>query len=101
MPELSEALKQKHQLDFEVLSDIGNGVAKKYGLIFKLAESLQPVYSGFGIDIPKANGDETYELPLPATYIIDTSGTIRIAAMDVDYTLRLDPDDIVTGLTTL
>ncbi len=101
LPELSAGLKKKYQLDFEILSDIGNTVAKKYGLVFTLAESLQPIYNGFGIDIPSSNGDDSYTLPLPATYIIDKSGIIKVAAMEVDYTLRLDPEDIISELQKL
>ncbi len=98
LPELSTALAKKLNLEYEVLSDIGNTISRKYGLVFKLAESLQPIYSGFGIDIPLANGDTSLELPLPATYIIDQGGTIQLASMDVDYTVRLDPEDIIAFL---
>ncbi len=101
LPELSKALAKKLNLEYEVLSDTGNTVSRKYGLVFKLAESLQPIYSGFGIDIPSANGDTSFELPLPATYIVDQEGTIQLASMDVDYTVRLDPEDIVTSLEKL
>ncbi len=101
LPELSLAMSQKLKLDYEVLSDVGNTVAKKFGLVFTLAKSLQPIYSGFGIDIPSANGDTSFELPLPATYIIDRSGLIQLASMDVDYTLRLDPEDILAALKNL
>ena len=68
-------------LTFPVLSDPGNEVARRYGLVFTLPESLRPLYAQFGIDIPTSNGDDTFELPVPATYVIDESGTIRTLAL--------------------
>jgi len=40
-------------------------------------EELRQIYKGFGIDIQASNGDESYELPIPATYVIDKGGIIR------------------------
>ena len=91
LPKISAALVKKLALLYPVLSDIGNNVAKKYGLVFKLAESLHPIYNKFGIDVPSANGDNSHQLPLPATYIIDSQQMIRYYFADVDHTIRLDP----------
>ncbi len=101
LPQLSKALAKKFDLEFEVLSDTGNKVSKKYGLAFQLAESLQPIYSTFGIDVPSANGDDSYTLPLPATYVISKTGEIQHASLDVDYTRRLDPEELINILENL
>ncbi len=89
------------QLTFEVLSDIGNTLAKACGLVFTLPESLRPIYAGWQIDIPGHNGDESFELPIPATYIIDTNGVIRYAFVNMDYTQRLEPNIIIEHLEKL
>lgn len=95
LPDKSLSTAEKHALTFEVLSDVGNKVAHDFGLVFTLAEELRPIYASFGIDIPAFNGDDNFELPFPASYVIDTDGTIAYAFVDVDYTKRLEPAEIV------
>jgi len=100
-PDNSLSTAEKNELTFEVLSDVGNKVAKEYGLVFTLPESLRPIYEKFGIDVAAHNGDQTFELPVAATYVINTDGTIAHAFIDADYTQRLDPAEIVTALKNL
>ncbi len=89
------------QLTFEVLSDTGNKLAKQCGLVFTLPESLRPIYDTWQLDIPGHNGDNSFELPMPATYIIGTDGVVHYAFVNMDYTQRLEPDTIVEQLKTL
>jgi peroxiredoxin len=85
-------------LTFEVLSDVGNTVARQFGIVFALPEELRPIYAGFGIDLPATNGDESFELPIPATYVIDSEQKIRMAFLDADYTQRVDPEVVISAL---
>ncbi|OLT60909.1 peroxiredoxin-like family protein [Moorena bouillonii] len=100
-PDNSLSTTEKNHLTFEVLSDVGNKIAKEFGLVFTVPEELRPVYQSFGIDLPAHNGDETFELPIAATYVINSDGTITHAFVDLDYTKRLDPEEIVSALQTL
>ncbi|OIP68423.1 MAG: alkyl hydroperoxide reductase [Oscillatoriales cyanobacterium CG2_30_44_21] len=100
-PDNSLSTVEKTKLSFEVLSDVGNYVAREFGLVFTVPENLRPIYANFGIDLPASNGDQTFELPIPATYIINTDGTITYAFVDTDYTQRLDPEKIITVLKDL
>lgn len=97
-PDNSLTTKEKNELAFDVLSDIGNKVAKKIGLVFSLAEELRPIYLSFGIDIPNANSEATYELPMPATYVINKKGEVLYAFIDEDYTKRAEPKEILEVL---
>lgn len=97
-PDNSLSTIEKQDLTFEVLSDRGNQLARQFGLVFALPESLRPIYAAFGIDLPAYNGDTTFELPVPATYVVDTSGKIIHSFVDVDYTQRLAPEVIVEAL---
>ncbi len=95
VPERSLATSEENKVTFEILSDVGNKVARDFGLVFVLSEKLRPIYEKFGIDVPAANGDDSYELPLPATYVIDTDGTIFHSFVNADYTKRLEPAEVV------
>ncbi len=100
-PDNSLSTVEKHHLQFEVLSDVGNKVAQQYGLVMTVFEELRPLYLQWGIDIPAANGDSSYELPVPATYVIATNGVVRAAHVDKDYTKRMEPADIITALAAM
>ncbi len=86
---------------YPILSDPANKVARTYKLVFALPADLRPVYAKFGIDLPADNGDDTFELPVPATYVISQDGTIRWADIDIDYTSRAEPRDILAALAAL
>ena len=100
-PEKSAGQVNGSGLTFEVLSDTGNKLARECGLVFTLPEVLRPIYKAWQIDIPEHNGDDSFELPVPATYIIDTDGLIRYSFVDMDYTRRLEPDTIIEQLKKL
>lgn len=101
LPNNSLTMQEKHELSFPVLSDVGNVVARNYGLVFALDASLRPAYEGFGIDIVGRNGDESYELPVPATYVLDSTGTVRYAYVNADYTLRAEPAEVLAAVKAL
>lgn len=100
LPDRSISTAEKNELGFQVLSDVGNDVAREYGVVFQLTEGVQASYEqGFGMS--EFNGDDSGELPLAATYVIDQSGTIRWAFLDADYRNRAEPQDVVTVLEGL
>ena len=94
----SLTIAEKNDLKFEVLSDVGNTVARQFGLVFRLVDELETTMSAMGIKLPEYNGDEAWELPIPGTYVIDPDGTITLAYVDANYTTRLEPGDIVDNL---
>jgi len=94
-------LKEKLSLTFPMTIDSGNRASHQFGLTFSLAKPLRPIYSAFGINIPEANGDNSFELPIPATYLIDTDGTAILAFVNADHTRRLELENIMSALQSL
>jgi peroxiredoxin len=91
-----------YELGFDLLTDRGNAVAQQFGLTYAMDERLRPLYKDeFGIDIGQYGGDNSWILPITATYIVDRSGVIVEAFTDPDHTRRLEPRDIVLGLRAL
>ncbi|SCK30498.1 peroxiredoxin-like family protein [Streptomyces sp. WMMB 322] len=101
IPDESLSLTEKHELVFDVLSDIGSDTARQYGLAYDLPGDLAGVYDKLGFDLKRVNGGHARTLPLPATYVIDRSGTIQWAFVDTDYTKRAEPADILAALDSL
>lgn len=97
-PDHSLSTAQKQGLRFPVLSDAGNRVARSFGLVFTLEESLKPLYQAFGIDLAEHNGEASFELPVPATYAVARDGTVLEAFVDADYRKRPEPETIVRWL---
>lgn len=100
-PDYSLTMQEKGDLAFPVLSDIGNVVARLYGVLTAGDETLQPPLRKFGIDLAERNGDDSLELPIPATFLIDTAGTIRNRFLDPDYKKRLDPEEALRWVAAL
>ncbi|BAP89931.1 AhpC/Tsa family protein [Burkholderiales bacterium GJ-E10] len=98
LPSKAELTASNNGIDIDILYDAGNAVSERLGLVFELPEVLRPIYQQFGIDIPAFNGDASFRLPVPATYILERDGSIRYAHIDADYTARMEPTDIIMRL---
>lgn len=100
LPDQTISTAEKNELDFQVLSDLGNKVAREYGVVFKLTDEVAKRYNeSFGLN--QHNGDESNELPLAATYIINTDGVIEYAFLDVDYRNRAEPAELTEFLKSM
>jgi len=91
-------MADQHKLKCPLLSDPENAVARKFGLAYRVSEAKQAVYRKAMINLPFVNGDESWELPVPATYILDRDGTVLYASVEPDYTERPEPSAIVEFL---
>jgi peroxiredoxin len=100
-PDESLSTAEKNGLAFQVLSDAGSRTARSFGIAFDLAEELRPIYAKFGHALPDRNGDDSWVLPIPATYVVGMNGRIALAYVDVDYRTRLDPSEVVEALRSM
>jgi peroxiredoxin len=92
-------MADQHKLGFPLLSDAGNQVARQFGLVYCVPEYQQAVFRRAFINLPFVNGDDSWELPIPATYILECDGTVVYAAADEDYGNRPEPMDILQTLS--
>jgi peroxiredoxin len=92
-------MHDQYKLRFPTLSDPGNQVARQFGLTYRVPDIQQAVYRRSFVNLSFINGDESWELPIPATYILDQDGSVLYASANEDYTQRPEPSDIVRFLT--
>jgi len=97
-PDKAMATAENNSIAIDILSDAGNQVAEQLGLVFELPQALRTIYEKNGMDISAYNGDNSFKLPVPATYIIGQDGVIAYDFVNADYTLRLEPAEIVAKL---
>jgi peroxiredoxin len=88
----------RQKLTFPILWDEKSAVAQAFGLAFTLPDDLKAVYLGFGNDLAIRNGDPSWQLPVPARFVIDTAGIVRSVEADPDYTHRPEPESTLEAL---
>jgi peroxiredoxin len=91
-------MRDQHKLRFPLLSDAGNKVARQFALTYRVPDEQKVIYQRAFVNLPFVNGDDSWELPIPATYIIDRDGTVLYASANEDYTERPEPQAIVRFL---
>ncbi len=102
LPDNSLSTEEKNHLEFPVLSDVGNTVARRFGIVYTLPQDLLETYETFQHGLRQMNGEDgAKELPMPATFILDPNGVIQLAYVDEDYTRRLDPELVIEKLQDL
>jgi len=89
---------EQHKLNFRLLSDGRNQVARQFGLVYRVPEYQQSVYRRAFVNLPMANGDDSWELPIPATYVVRRDGIVRYASLNPDYSVRPEPTEILNHL---
>ncbi len=95
VPNQSLSTTEKLALEFDVLSDADNFVARLFGLVYRISDAARERLQAFGRDLVAHNGSDRWELPITATYVINQKGLIVFDHVDADYRERLDPTTIV------
>ena len=94
----NDFMVDQHRLRFPVLSDPGCEIAEKFGLAYTVPEYLRDYYQSILINIPFVNGDSSWRLPLPATFVIGRDGRILFSEAHADFRVRPDPQEVLAAL---
>lgn len=90
--------KRKYNLDYMVVQDQDNLIAKRFGIAFKVDAKTLKHYKNFGIDLDASQGNTDKVLPMPGVYVIDKQGMITYAFIDPDYTFRAEPSEVLAAV---
>lgn len=101
MEKFSKQVSKKNNLTYPVLCDIENKVTSSFGLVFDLPDELKEIYQNFGIDLERFNGDKSWQLPMPARFVVNSNGVVIDAEVNPDYTVRPDPAQIINILDSI
>lgn len=95
MQAYSAQLKSEKDFDLTLIADQGNEIARQFGLVFTLDENIREIYKKIGADLSAINGDDSFELPIPATYVVAPSGKITYAFVETNYMMRAEPREVL------
>ena len=99
--EKSRELIAARKFTFPILRDEANAYAARFNVLNRFPDDLKQLYLQFGIDVAAGNGEPSWTLPVPGSYVIDPQGTIRYASADADYTRRPEPEETLAALEAL
>ena len=98
LPKQADFMRDQHKLLFPILHDEKNRVAAQFGVAYDVPDYQQELFKTVFINLPFINGDESWTLPLPASFVIGSNGVIKYTFADPDYTLRAEPAEVLTLL---
>ncbi|MGA2831734.1 MAG: peroxiredoxin-like family protein [Terracidiphilus sp.] len=93
----NDFMVSQHRLPFAVLSDPGCALAEKFGVAYTVPEYLREYYQSILINVPFVNGDESWRLPLPATYVVSSAGRVIFAETHADFRVRAEPEEVLAA----
>ncbi|KAI1187580.1 AhpC-TSA-domain-containing protein [Nemania serpens] len=100
LPNNNMTATEKHALEFPVLTDLHNAFARKLGIVYDQS-SAKDLHQSIGLDLSERNGDGSWEVPIPATLLVDKDGVVRNTAIDPDWKLRLDPKEALEWIDAM
>jgi peroxiredoxin len=99
MPEAQTYVSEMDDRDaFTILSDIDNGYALELGLAIWLGDDVRKLYLQHGLELQKYNGNDTWFLPIPATFVVGKDGIIIDRFVDPDFRNRMEIANILSAL---
>lgn len=94
-------LKRRHRAGYAVLADVDQGLAMACGVVFRAPEPYRRLLESRDVDLAERQGNAAWFLPVPATFVMDRKGIVRWRFLDVDFTRRAEPDDVVAALAAV
>jgi peroxiredoxin len=93
----SDFMVGQHGLPFPVLTDTGCAVAEQFGLVYTIPQYHRDYYRSILVNIPFVNGDQTWRLVLPATYVLARDRRVLYAQAHADFRVRPEPEEVLAA----
>jgi len=100
-PDITMKSVDIEKLSFTILSDGDNVLAEKVGLVYQIPQMLKFLYRLMGINVDRSQHNKEGKLPISATYVCNENGVITHAWVDVDYTNRAEPSEVLRAYRTI
>jgi peroxiredoxin len=94
----SDFAVQQHGLPFPLLHDPMGRVAEEFGLVYTVPEYHQKYLKSIMINLPFLNGESSWRLPMPGTYVIGRDGRVAFGEAHADFRVRPEPEDVLAAI---
>ena len=84
-----------------MLSDAGNKLARELGIVWKQPDDLRPLFKQSGTDLEQRYGKDSFELPVPVTFLVNRNDMVRNVCLEADYRKRLEPETAMEWIARL
>jgi peroxiredoxin len=96
--QFAEEFKNESNARFPVLTDMDNGYALSLNLVFWVGMEMERMISAAGWDIPNYQGNTSWMLPIPATFVVDRDTRVKARFVDPDYRKRMAVENMLAAL---
>jgi peroxiredoxin len=96
--QFAEELKNESKARFPILTDMDNGYALSLNLVFWVGREMERMISAAGWDIPNYQGNTSWLLPIPATFVVDQDSRVKARFVDPDYRRRMAVENMLAAL---
>lgn len=94
----SMTMREKHDLEFAVLSDPGNQIASRLGILTQPSDAARNVQLARGLDVAERNADGTTWFPMPTVALVDEAGVLVWIDVHPNYATRTEPAEILDAV---
>jgi peroxiredoxin len=99
--EFAAKMKSESNVNFPFLLDIDNGYALSLNLAIWVGAEMETFMTSVGSMLPEFQGNESWMLPIPATFVIGRDGLIKARFVDPDYRRRMTVEELLKSLENL
>ena len=96
--QFAEEFKTESKARFPILTDMDNGYALSLNLLIWVGAEMERMISAAGWDIPSYQGNTSWMLPIPATFVVGTDGRVKARFVDPDYRKRMEIEGLIAAL---
>jgi peroxiredoxin len=91
-------IREEAEGQFPILVDMDNGYAMSLNLVFFVGDEMREFMTAAGINLTEYQGNESWMVPVPATFVVGTDGVIKERFVDPDYRKRMTVETMLTAL---
>ncbi|MFI0419994.1 peroxiredoxin-like family protein [Spongiactinospora sp. 9N601] len=99
LPDDALSMQEKHDLAYDVLSDAEQEVMAAYRVKFELPEKIKPhLLDATAAALARQQPDGRWSLPVPATFVLDSTGIVRARHVTMNYRTRMEPGEALRAV---
>ena len=93
----ADQLREEAEGQFPILVDMDNGYAMSLNLVFWVGDEMRRFMTEAGVNLAEYQGNESWMVPIPATFVVGRDGVIKERFVDPDYRKRMTVETMLAA----